>query len=418
MDRSLEELALKEKTDKAAGTIPAYGYLVVAVGSLIFLINGSTAPVVSVLLKPVVEEFGWRQADAVLGYSLSFLVTGILGVVMGRLTDKLGPRIVVAVFGSFLGIANLFLSQAQSLWQFQLYYALFIGLGSSALVTPVIATIARCFDQRRGFMMGITQSGVGFSGLAFAPLAAWIAMNEGWRWAYGVIGILCLASTILGGLCLRQRRIEGEPSAADGGAAAPPSRPDTAGGWLWLREVCATSRFWIIAALFMGFGFCRSGFITFTAPLVLLKGFTLADGANVVAALTIASISGRLLMGRIADGIGNRRTLMISEGLTCIAFVLAPVVEDLAGLYLYAIVFGIGWGGQAVLRHTLCAEAFGLASIGLVMGVLHLVETIGASLGLYLTGHLFDLTGSYTPAFLVGLAISLIGLALSSLRKA
>jgi MFS family permease len=167
----------------------------------------------------------------------------------------------------------------------------------------------------------------------------------------------------------------------------------------------------------MGFGFCRSAFLPFTAPLVQEMGFRLTDGANVVATLTMASIFGRLLMGRVADGIGNRRTLMISEGMTCVAFVQGLMVESLPGLYLYALVFGFGWGAQAVLRYTLCTEAFGLASIGVVMGTLHLAETLGAGLGLYLTGFIFDATGSYAPAFWVGLAVSLLGLALSAWHR-
>jgi MFS family permease len=386
---------------KTAGSKFSYGYVVIAAGFLIWLIGGSNTPVFSVLLKPVLTEFGWSQADAALGYSLALISSGLLGIIMGRLTDKLGPRIVVVVFGSFLGISYLLLSHVNTLWQYQINYALIGAIGMSTIAAPVMATVARWFDKRRGLMTGIVQTGAGFSGLIFAPLSAWLTLTHDWRFAYTITGIISVAGMVIGGLFLKSRTVENEPekhksqvTAAD----APSSGHDPHSHGLSLREAVGTRQFWMIALLFMSFGFCRSAFMPFTAPMVLEKGFNLTDAANVVAALTVSSNFGRLLMGRVADGIGNRRTLLISEWLTVVSFVFGLIVSSLPGLFLYAIIFGFGWGAQAVLRFAICSEAFGLASVGVVMGVLHLAETIGASSGTYITGRIFDATGSYAPA--------------------
>lgn len=403
---------------KAAGSKFSYGYVVIAAGFLIWLVGGSNTPAFSVLLKPVLTEFGWSQADVALGYSLAFISQGLLGIIMGRLTDKIGPRIVVVVFGSFLGISYLLLSRVNTLWQYQISYALIGAIGVSTITAPVMATVARWFDKRRGLMIGIVQSGVGFSGLIFAPLAAWLTLSHDWRFAYAVMGIISVVGMVIGGLFLKSRTVENEPKKHNGqvtAAGAPSSGHDPHSHDLSLRAVVATHQFWIIAVLFMSFGFCRSAFLPFTAPMVQEKGFNLTDAANVVAVLTVSSNFGRLLMGRVADVIGNRRTLLISEVLTAVSFALGLIVSSLPGLYLYAIIFGFGWGAQAVLRFAVCSEAFGLASVGVVMGVFNLAETIGASSGIYITGHIFDATGSYAPAFWLGLGISLIGIALASI---
>jgi MFS family permease len=400
---------------KTTGSTFSYGYVVIAAGFLLWLISGSNAPVFSVLMKPVLTEFGWSYADAALGFSLAYITQGLMAIIMGRLTDQIGPRIVIAVFGSFLGISYLLLSQVSTLWQYQVCYALIGAIGVSTIAAPVMATVARGFDKRRGLMMGIVQSGTGFSGLIFAPLVAWLTINHDWRIAYTVMGIITLAGMVVGGLSLKSRAGEDEVRKHDGratAAAAPRSGHDQPARSLSLREALGTRQFWIIAALFMGFGFCRSAFVPFTAPMVQEKGFSLTDATNVVAALTVSSNVGRLLMGRVADGIGNHRTLLISEGLTTVSLALGLMVSSLPGLYLYAIVFGFGWGAQAVLRFAVCSETFGLASVGVVMGVLYLAETIGASSGIYITGHIFDATGSYAPAFWLGLGISLTGIAL------
>ena len=127
--------------------------------------------------------------------------------------------------------------------------------------------------------------------------------------------------------------------------------------------------------------------------------------------MTLSSIFGRIIIGRLADKIGNHKALIISESLTTISFVLALFSNDLWMLFLYGIIFGIGWGAQAVLRFSLAAEEFGLISIGAVMGALSLAEAASASFGSYIAGYIYDTFGSYQPAFWIGIGISLIGIA-------
>jgi MFS family permease len=136
-----------------------YGYVIAGSGFVIWLVGGIYSPVFGVFLKPMLDDFGWTRAEATLGYSLSTIVSGVLAIIMGRLTDKLGPKLIVMVFGAFLGISYLLMSQITVLWQFQLCYILVLSVGMSATMIPVMSIIARWFVRRRGFMTGIVQSG-------------------------------------------------------------------------------------------------------------------------------------------------------------------------------------------------------------------------------------------------------------------
>ena len=412
----------KETLGKVAKSRFFYGYVVTAAGFGTWLIGLGIHNTFGVFFKPILTEFGWTRADTALAYSLLLIVLGTLSIGMGWLTDKLGPRVVVAIFGSFMGISYLLMSQVNTIWQFYISYALVGGIGMSALTVPVMATLARWFVKRRGLMTGIVQAGVG-GGLIFAPLAGWLIITYGWRSSYIILGIITLAGIIISGLFLR-RDPEDMGQFPNGGTEAMASgvneqslnSRDT-GLSLW--EAIHTCQFWMIAGLYFSFGFTRSTFMVHIVAHVQDLGFSLVDGANVLAILTGASIVGRITMGRAADIIGNRPTFMISYAATAVILIWGLIAEDLWGLYLFALVFGFGWGAQAVLRFAITSEAFGLVSLGVVMGVLGLAEQGAAAFGSYFAGYIFDVIGSYQPAFLMGIAVSIMGILLSwSLKPA
>ena len=399
-----------------------YGNVIVAAGFVTWLIGwGTYNPSFSVFLKPLISEFGWSRAETSLAYSLSLLVQAGLGVAIGWLTDKLGPRRVVVALGSFLGICYLLMSQVQSLWQFQLNYIIFGSIGASTLNVPVMATLSRWFIRKRGLMIGIVQAGTGIGGFVFAPFAGWLILSYGWRSAYVVMGVIALVGMVTAGLLLKRDPKEMGQS-PDGGSTPVVStgtvlNPGLHPPGLHLREAVRTSQFWIIAGLYGSFGFCRS---TFTAHLVAHVqdlGFSLTDGANILAVLTGSSMLGRVGMGRVVDMIGSSRVFMVSFGATAISLILGLMARDLWVFYLFAFIFGFAWGNQAVLRFTLTSEVFGLTSLGVVMGLLSVAESVAAMVGVYFAGYVFDAVGNYEIAFWAGIGISVSGIILAALLK-
>ena len=399
-----------------------YGYVVAAAGLGVFLIGvGTQSSIFGVFFKPMLTEFSWTRAETALALALLLIVQAILAITMGWLTDRFGPRVVVTVFGSFLGICYLLMSQVNTIWQFQLNYALAGGIGMSALIVPVMATVARWFVKRRGLMTGIVQTGTAIGGLVFAPLAGWLILTYDWRSSYIILGIIVLVGIITSGLFLRHdpkdigQLPDGVSEVAASGVNQQSVNTQEAG--LSFLEAIRTSQFWMIAGLYFSFGFNRSTFLTHIAVHVQDLGFSLADGANVLAACSGASIIGRIGMGRVADMIGNRKTLMIGFAATTVVLTWGLVTKDLWGFFLFALVFGFGWGTQAVTRFAITSEAFGLASLGVMMGVLTLAEAIAAGLGSYFGGHIFDVVDSYQPVFFMGIALSVIAILLAWLLK-
>jgi MFS family permease len=398
-----------------------YGYIVVAAGFFIWLIGFGIYGTYGVFFKPLIIEFGWSRADTALGYSLGILGMAVFTIATGWLTDRLGPRIVVIFFGSFLGFSFLFLSQISAVWQFQLIYGLLTAIGLSTTTVPIMATTARWFAKRRGLMTGIVQAGLGIGGLIFSPLTGWLIVGYGWRHAYVVLGIIALAGITISGLFLR-RDPHNTGQLPDGASEHTPPLPTShpsslQDGGLSVLGAIHTKAFWIVAGLYFGFGFLRSTFLAHTAAHVQDIGFSLSDGANIIAVISVSSIFGRIGMGRVADLLGVRTAFMISFAVTAVALVWGLMSIDLWGLYLFAFIFGFGWGAQAVLRFAITTDTFGLASIGLLMGILGIAEAVASALGAYYAGHIFDIIGNYRPAFWTGIVISITGVALAGLLK-
>lgn len=396
--------------------------MITAAGFVIWGIGwGTFTPAFSVFFKPLLVEFGWSRADTSLAYALAFLVQAGFAIVIGWLTDRLGPKMIVSVLGSSLGMCYLLISQIDALWQFTLIYALVGGVGTSTLNVPVMVTVSRWFVRRRGLMIGIVQAGTGTGGLIFAPLAGWLIVSYGWRSAYVVFGLITLVGLCVAGLFLsRDPREKGQlPDGEKGPALAEKklSQPSVQTLGFSLREAIRTRSFWMIAGLYSVFGFCRSTFTAHLAAHVQDSGFSLADGANVLAVVVGASVFGRIGLGRVADIIGNRRGFIISFGTTALALLWLLVSRELWMFFVFAFVYGVAWGNQAVLRFAIASEYFGLASLGLIMGILGVGESVAAMLGSFIAGYIFDVFGSYNVMFCVGIGVSATGVLVAWLLK-
>jgi MFS family permease len=394
-----------------------YGYIVAAAGFVIWMIGFGISSTFGIFYKPIMMDLGWSRADTVFAYSLFIFVMAILSIITGWLTDKLGPRIIVTIFGSFLGISYILMSQMTSLWHFNVSYGFVASIGMSVTSTPIMASVARWFIHRRGLMTGIVQAGLGIGGLIFVPLTGWLILNYGWRMAYWILGLIALIGIIISGLFMKRdpRDVGQFPDGiADTYNLNTKSKKRILPGVkTTIRRIIFTRQFWLIAGLYAIFGFCRSTFLAHTAAFVQDKGFSLLDASNVVATLMVSSIFGRIGMGRVADVIGSRHTFMISYAATTISLILALITGNLWGLYIFAFFFGFGWGAQAVLRFSVTAETFGLASLGFIIGILGICYALTAALGYYFEGLIFDILGHYSPVFWMGIFLSILGIILA-----
>jgi MFS family permease len=202
-----------------------------------------------VFFKPVLTEFGWTRAMTSGAFSLSAIVHGLLGFVIGGLTDKFGPRLVITFCGLLLGLGYLLMSQISAVWQFYLFYGVIIGAGMGGSFIPFMTTVARWFSKRRGAMSGIVAAGTG--ALIGPPVASRLIVTHGWRVSYALLGCMVLAVTVIAAQFMKRDPAK-VGQVIDGGNQGEKRGLYSGDEGLSLREAVYTSKFWA----FFTTGFC------------------------------------------------------------------------------------------------------------------------------------------------------------------
>ena len=393
-----------------------YGYIIVLVGFLIITIHWGALQSFGVFLKPMSAEFGWTRAMTSGAFSLAVFVSGILFIVTGRLNDRYGPRIITIVSGLFLGLGFLLLSQISALWQLYLLYGAFVALGISGGLVPVASTVARWFFKSRGMMTAITLSGVGAGVLIGPPLASYLISNYGWRTAYLIMGITALVLIMVAAQFLRRDPSQkglfpyGESEAEAGHLSL-----DVEGASL--SQATRKGQFWMLGFIYLCFGFGSAATLVHIVPYATDLGISPLAAASILAIIGGVGIVGRLGIGRVSDRIGNKSSLIACFILLAVAFLWLLFAEELWMLRLFAVIFGIGWGGTVIIISPIVAELFGLRAHGAILGTITVGLAVGGAGGTLISGYVFDTANSYYPVFLVYTVLIIIGLILTSLLK-
>lgn len=393
-----------------------YGYIVVITTLIIMMVSWGVYFTFGVFFKPVLNEFGWDRAVISGAFSLSMIMQGVLGIVMGALADRIGPRIVLTLAGVIMGLGYILTSQVSEAWHFYLLQGVIVGIGIGGTIVPVNATIARWFAARRSMMTGIVLAGTGIGQLIVVPVANWLITVYDWRLTYIIVGSAILIVVVIGAQFVRRDPAEmGLVPYGEGRETNPGVRPVALE--LSLKEAVGTRQFWIVFAIFFCLGFYRLTIITHLMPHTTDLGISAVVAANILATTGGANIVGRIAMGVLADKIGDRRNFIIGFILMSAAmFWLMPATEAWM-LYLFAVFFGFAHAGVGTSEAPLVASLFGLKSLGFIFGVIAVGITIGGAVGPVLAGYIFDITGSYQLAFLICAAIGIAAVILSVLIK-
>lgn len=391
----------------------SYGYIMVGVSLLIMSIMWAGYYAFGVFFKPVLNEFGWTRAMTAGAISMASIMNAMLTIVMGELTDRFGPRIVMTFSGLFLGFGFILMSQIQSLSHLYLSYGLLIGAGMSGAFIPLLSTVARWFDKRRGLFTGIVASGTGIGALFGPPVASRFISLYGWRTSYILLGGVILLGVILLAQLVKKPN-EGQRDANRGKTINLTKNPAVREG-LSLQETLRSSRFWFFFVTGFCYGYCVFSIIVHIVPHAIELKISPIRSANILAMIGGLSILGKILLGRTGDVIGNKTVLMLGFVLMGISFIGLLQTQTPFGLFFSGGIFGFAFGGIAVSHSPLIVDLFGLRSHGLIFGVLNISVMMGAATGPFITGHLFDLTNSYHLAFSVCMTLSLIGVIFTTL---
>ncbi len=393
-----------------------YGYIIALAAFLIMVVTWGAFYCFGVFFKPVLIEFGWTRAATSGAYSLAFVLSGFLGIFAGRLSDRLGPRIVVTGCGLFLGSGYLLMSQISTIWQLYLFYGVIVGIGLSGAYVSTVPAVSRWFVKRRGLMTGIVIAGIGAGTMVMPPLANWLISSYGWRVSYNIIGIIVLVLIILAAQFLKRDPSQLGLSPYGEGEAEQGSLNLEARGFS-LQRAIHTRQFWMLCAMFLCFGVSVQAIMVHIVIHATELEISAASAANILAIIGGVSIAGRIIMGSAGDRIGNKLAITVCFILMSVALLWLLVTKELWMFYLFAVVFGFAYGGWAALISLMVAELFGLSSLGVILGAVTFGVASGEAIGPTLAGRIFDITSSYQPAFLICAGLSIIAIILAVFLK-
>jgi len=376
-------------------------------GLALTTIGSGAMYVVSVVLPELQAEFGVSRADASVPYSFIMLGFGLGGIMMGWLADRFGTIVPVLIGAFGLSAGYWLASQATDLVTFSIIHGLLLGfLGSSATFSPLIADISVWFNKRRGIAVAICASGNYLAGTIWPPIVQSWVDEGGWRSAYVNLSWVVLMMSLPLALVLWRKApvlIIAAVNAASGAQTDTRARPLGFSSRQLQNILCLA-----------GIGCC----IAMSMPQVHIVayctdlGFGPARGAEMLSLMLAFGILSRLISGVICDYIGGLRTLLIGSALQATALVLFLFFDSLISLYVISAIFGLFQGGLVPAYAIIVREYFPPAEAGFRVGIVLTATIVGMALGGWMSGKVFDLTGSYDMAFLNGIAWNLLNFCL------
>ncbi len=353
-----------------------------------------------VILPAVQADFDVGRAGATLPYTLTMLGFALGNFLIGRIVDRFGIQLALTGAALVIGAAFALASLAPTILILSALQ-FFIGFGTASCFGPLIADVSHWFLRRRGIAVALIASGNYLAG-AFWPLAlAGVLDGPGWRVAYLILALAAVAVMIPLSSLLKAQVPETARNAA---AAAQAARARAAG----LSPRALT---WLLALAGIGCCVAMSMPQVHIVALCVDLGFGAAAGAEMLALMLMGGVASRIVSGLLADRLGGVWTLLIGSTLQCVALILYLPAGGLTSLYLVSLVFGLSQGGIVPSYAIIVREYLPPAEAGARVGFVIMATIIGMALGGWLSGLIFDLTGSYQWAFLNGIAFNLLNIA-------
>lgn len=377
----------------------AYAWMRLAISVVLATIGGVGMWAVVVVLPAVQAEFGVDRAAASMPYTATMVGFAAGNVLVGRAIDRMGYWIPALVSATALGAGFLLASLTSSILGFTLVQGLLIGVGTSAIFGPLIADISHWFNRRRGVAVTVAASGNYLAGAVWPFIMPTIMRAEGWRFTYATIGVVCLLTMVPLVLMLRR----GAPHEAMAGTAG--GRP--------VRPISLSPAALQVLLVVAGFGCCMA----MSMPQVHIVaycmdlGYGMAHGADMLSIMLAAGVASRIGSGFLADRIGAVRTLLLGSVLQCLSLLFYIPFDGLASLYVVSLVFGLSQGGIVPCYAIIIRDYMPAREAGQRVGIVMMATIFGMAVGGWMSGWIYDLTGSYAAAFVNGIAWNLVNLA-------
>jgi MFS family permease len=356
-----------------------------------------------VFFNPLMDTFDWSRGAISGASSIAFFIAGLFGMMVGRLNDRFGPRVIMSVAAVFLGLGFGLVSRAETLLQLYLVFGLIFGIGLSAIDVIALSTIARWFAGNRGRMTGIVKVGTGAGQFTIPILASFLIAAFGYQNAFIILGITAFAL-----LMTIAQFLYRDPDLYDAGRTDPAGsipavsdaviRPVQTAG-IDYGLALKSPRLWLLCLSNLLLVFCLMSIMLHIVPYGRDMGISPHRAAGILAAIGAVSMAGRLSGGLLIDHTGSKRIMVISFILLLTALVWLTRADTLWELYAFAVIYGIAHGGFFTAISPIVAELFGIRAHGGLFGIVVCFGTTGGAIGPFVTGLMFDRFLNYTAAF-------------------
>lgn len=397
-----------------------YGWVVVFASLVIMAVTVGTLHAFGVFFKPLLQEFGWSRATTSGVFSLGGIIQGVVAVLVGLISNRIGPRKLIVLSGVLLGLSYIMGSWTTALWQLYLYFGLLQGGSRGIPYNPLMATIARWIIHRRGLAIGIALSGGGVGTVIFPILGNTLIERFGWQTAFLYFGLIAGAMMIGSGLLIRARPPSLQPStpgvkSSGYTVAAKPDKQEeehTA-----ISKVLSSRSFWLVIVMGFFTNLTVSMVFVHLVPYATDQKISAAVAASFVAVIGVFNIVGKIGMGAFSDRYGLRWGMIICFAIGAMALFWLNFASALWMFYLFAVVFGLAYAGWMPLFPVLVGRIFGVGSMSAVLGFVTASNMTGSGVGAYIAGYLFDVTNSYQWAFFLAGMVLIISIPCQLLIK-
>ncbi|RUU52458.1 MFS transporter, partial [Mesorhizobium sp. M7A.T.Ca.TU.009.01.1.1] len=375
----------------------SYAWMRLAISMLLATIGAVGMWAVVVVLPAVQAEFGVDRAAASMPYTATMVGFAAGNVLVGRAIDRMGYWIPALLSSIALSAGLLLAALSTSILQFTLAQGVLIGVGTSVIFGPLIADISHWFNRRRGVAVTAAAAGNYLAGALWPTIMPTLMKAEGWRFTYAAIGIFCLVTMVPLVLMLRR----GAPAPAAGSSGSRTVQP-----------ISLSPAALQVLLVLAGLGCC----VAMSMPQVHIVaycmdlGYGVAHGADMLSIMMAGGVVSRLASGFLADRIGAVWTLMIGSVLQCLSLLFYIPFDGLASLYVVSLVFGLSQGGIVPCYAIIVRDYMPAREAGQRIGIVMMATIFGMAIGGWMSGWIYDLTGSYAAAFLNGIAWNLLNL--------
>ena len=393
-----------------------YGWAILPACFLISMSVSGASMAFGVFIPPLVKAMGWSHSALSFTYALSSVVTGLGVLVVGSLVHARSLRLLLLWGGLLNGLGVYMTSTVTTIEGFYFWYGVVAALGRSVFGFATITLITRWFEQRRGLATGLTKAGNGLGPFLFSPLVTWVIFWWDWQTAFVVTAAGMTTCILIS--CLVIRNHPHDMGLQPYGAAAPPRTPPRSQAPAASRSTATASSLW--GTVLRRQGFWSLSMINFfcclchSIPLVHIVGFAQTAGLSafasawVLSLMALSSVAGRIFWGVFADAHGPRFTLVLTLFAQGVLVLWLVNAQDPVIFFLYALLWGFGYGGVGTQYGIVAREVYGPRLFGPGYAGQSCFSMVGMAAGGFLGGYLFDLSQSYVSAWLVSFGAGLI----------